>query len=522
MVQWWCRLEQQEVLQDLGLTGLRARALGIQAWVINVEVGADGSLLPALPLEKLLAAADSGGPQLCLMLQLSQSLSPSAEKKLAVALAHWLVQPMAALMAGRPVLLIENHNGLSHQHYGVERLRLTLQWELWQKHKTLKKATPWLIGLPGPNWECSLIEPQRTCDKYIQNLRQVHQGPWPTGVHIPIVHAPNKQSCGGTEKLYSEWLEQAGAVSTCYRNGASDAVVLIESWHNHRRNWRSSSIRSKSSAQLQPRIRDKFVIKYPAASTTEEWGETNAKHLALLVHGFYPDLLANLLLRLPQQTIEPEIDLYISTPFTQMDQIANLLKEQGWQRVRLFGVENRGRDIAPFLLKLMPCAVKTGHRYFIKIHTKLSNHLSDGDLWSAHLAGSLLSPGSITYCLQKLELNNKLGLLAPAGTLVPLSLNLQPSVSHLIKLCKRTSINAATLLQQHFIAGSMMAGRLEAIQQIYSLGLELENFEAEAGQTDGTLAHALERWLCIAAANDGWQLGELPGDSRAVPGFGYR
>ena len=80
MVQWWCRLEQQEVLQDLGLTGLRARALGIQAWVINVEVGADGSLLPALPLEKLLGAADSGGPQLCLMLQLSQSLSPSAEK----------------------------------------------------------------------------------------------------------------------------------------------------------------------------------------------------------------------------------------------------------------------------------------------------------------------------------------------------------------------------------------------------------------------------------------------------------
>jgi lipopolysaccharide biosynthesis protein len=77
------------------------------------------------------------------------------------------------------------------------------------------------------------------------------------------------------------------------------------------------------------------------------------------------------------------------------------------------------------------------------------------------------------------------------------------------------------MLQQAFIAGSMMAGRLEALKPIADFSLNLADFEPEQGQTDGTLAHALERWLCCTAAREGWHLGELPGDTRAVPGFGY-
>ena len=49
-----------------------------------------------------------------------------------------------------------------------------------------------------------------------------------------------------------------------------------------------------------------------------------------------------------------------------------LLKRLGWKRAQVFGVENRGRDMAPFLLHLLPAAVDGDHQLFVKVHTKRS------------------------------------------------------------------------------------------------------------------------------------------------------
>ena len=40
-------------------------------------------------------------------------------------------------------------------------------------------------------------------------------------------------------------------------------------------------------------------------------------------------------------------------------------------------------------------------------------------------------------------------------------------------------------------------------------------------QTDGTLAHACERWIGATASAAGWSLEVLSGDTRSVPGFGF-
>ena len=134
------------------------------------------------------------------------------------------------------------------------------------------------------------------------------------------------------------------------------------------------------------------------------------------VHGFYLDGLAEMLRDLPRA----DIDLYVSTPHWQFSAMAALLRQQRWPRVRLFAVPNRGRDLAPFLLQMLPVARAAGHRSFIKLHTKSSPHLSEGQDWAAHLVDSLLDP----VVVEKLLREPVSGLLAPAGTLVPITLQL--------------------------------------------------------------------------------------------------
>ena len=68
----------------------------------------------------------------------------------------------------------------------------------------------------------------------------------------------------------------------------------------------------------------------------------------------------------------------------------------------------------------------------------------------------------------------------------------------------------------------MFAGRVDLLKPLVNLGQQLSDFEPEAGQTDGTLAHALERWIGVLAHHQRFRVDELPGNSRAMPGFGYR
>ena len=188
----------------------------------------------------------------------------------------------------------------------------------------------------------------------------------------------------------------------------------------------------------------------------------------------------------------------------------------------LFGVVNRGRDISPFVLQLLPAALEVGHYAFIKLHTKASLHLADGGSWGEKLEAALLAPGLLRGLAAHLDAHPSLGLLGPAGTRVPMTLQLQNNAPWLQRLRHHGDLSGQELLAASFIAGSMMAGRLSALRPLLDLGLRLDQFEPEAGQTDGTLAHALERWIGVVIQQQGLELRELKGTRAGIPEFGHR
>ena len=143
--------------------------------------------------------------------------------------------------------------------------------------------------------------------------------------------------------------------------------MVLESWDGHR-GWFAAAEPTEEQLFPQP------VLPTPLRA----WGTPNAEHWALLLHGYYLDCLETMLEPLlPQQDgggDAPGLDLYVSTPVAQLPQTALLLRRLGWKRVKLFGVENRGRDIAPFLLQLLPEVIANEHQFFVKVHTKQSPH----------------------------------------------------------------------------------------------------------------------------------------------------
>jgi len=209
----------------------------------------------------------------------------------------------------------------------------------------------------------------------------------------------------------------------------------------------------------------------------------------VVVHAWHLDVFDSILGVLAQAGTP--LRLVVTTDPGHAQAVRECLAARGLQaEVEVAG--NRGRDILPFL-RVANRLLDEGEDWVLKLHTKRSPHLENGADWAAELLAALAGNGRLDAIAAALPAQApQLGMVAAEGHLLPLAQFLGGNGPGLDYLQRRLGL-APARGDERFPSGSMFWVRLEALRPLLDAHLDEEDFEVEAGQVDGTLAHAIER-----------------------------
>lgn len=278
------------------------------------------------------------------------------------------------------------------------------------------------------------------------------------------------------------------------------------------------------------------------ASAFENLRDANGKpHLAVQLHLYYEDLLPEFVENLNH--IPCPFDLYISirdlasASAKQNACLKNASLEQGASQseekntdakqdataqrisdieqacqsitmlhsVTVKPTQNRGRDIAPMYV-LFGKELRT-YKYVLHMHSKKSLYQGSEQLgWRQYSVGSLIgSREQATRIISMLESDDSFGLIYPERFV-----EMAPEAyGWLSDEAKGREFMESIGVPFHggiflYPAGSFFLVRNAAIPQIWNRNLKYTDFDEEAGQIDGTLAHVLERALGQVVTQNGF------------------
>lgn len=160
-------------------------------------------------------------------------------------------------------------------------------------------------------------------------------------------------------------------------------------------------------------------------------------------------------------------------------------------------VENRGRDILPFL-GMLRTIKDMGYVAVCKIHSKRSVYRLDGDKIRDELLDALLGSSVVaSEIFERFSSKPELGLVAAEKYLIAhTDHNMTFSGDAVSALSSKLDLD---FNYGEFPAGSMFWFKPEALESILSIDESM--FEVEDGLADGTLAHGVERVICSVVKN---------------------
>lgn len=233
-------------------------------------------------------------------------------------------------------------------------------------------------------------------------------------------------------------------------------------------------------------------------------GEISSR-IAVHAHVYYSDLITELAWYL--KNIPFAFDLFISVSTDEARdacrQAFSGLAQSG--RVVVDVVPNRGRDIAPMVCHFG--ARLATYDYICHLHTKKSAYTRGGmDGWREYLFRQLLgSEDQVRRIVSIFEKDQDAGIVYPQNyEHLPYWGNTWLSNRTLgSRMCRQMGITDMPEGYFDYPAGSMFWARSKAIQSLFSVDIQLTDFPEEAGQTDGSLAHCVERLLVLAVKHAG-------------------
>ena len=241
---------------------------------------------------------------------------------------------------------------------------------------------------------------------------------------------------------------------------------------------------------------------------------TGASRVGVILHAFHVELVPELIAYISH--IPAPADVFVSTD-TEHKRTFLEAAFAHWSKgsIAIRITPNRGRDIAPKLVGFAD--VHNRYELILHLHTKASPHEARLAGWRGYLMETLLgSPASVHGIFEAFARTPALGMVAPQHID-----ELRPWIrwggNHTTAegLAKRMGFSMPHAAPLDFPSGSMFWARSAALRPLLDLHLRFDDFPEENGQTDGTLAHAVERLyfhVCEQAGYD-WikvtALGEL-------------
>lgn len=304
-----------------------------------------------------------------------------------------------------------------------------------------------------------------------------------------------------TPKEYRSWLHEALTYTRWFSHAGNPGLVFINAWNE----W-------AEGAYLEPDLRFGHAYLNATSDALSAWHDSKMcclqdaprrSDVAVILHLHYPELAEEFQAALSNI----ECDIWISLT----DRACFDLIRKYFPDARIFLVANRGRDIAPFLA-LGPLIWRLGYPLGLKLHSKRSPHRVDGDRWRRTLVQGLLPAGINTKALRvAMEIDTSIGIIAPDKHHLCLADYLGNNAPWLNRLERLTGIGI--LPDEKFIAGSMFWFRPDAMRLLFETSIHPGDFDFENGQVDGTLAHAIERFVGSCVRHAGYrvvQMHELP------------
>lgn len=213
--------------------------------------------------------------------------------------------------------------------------------------------------------------------------------------------------------------------------------------------------------------------------------------VCLCIHAFHPELLSDISTRL--SSIPVPVRALVTTSPDKYQEVLTIARSWPFP-AEVLSLENRGRDILPFLLSLKQVR---SNELILKVHTKKSSHRGDGDVWRNELINKLLEPTATREIFEAFRKDYRLGMIVPDGHVLSVDEFMGHNRMQYDALCNRLMPKQSHVLHPIFAGGAMFFARKQALEPLLQLAHDPAAFEPEQGQLDGTLAHAVERILGV-------------------------
>ncbi|MCB1365154.1 MAG: glycoside hydrolase family 99-like domain-containing protein [Rhodobacteraceae bacterium] len=246
---------------------------------------------------------------------------------------------------------------------------------------------------------------------------------------------------------------------------------------------------------------------------------------AIVVHVYYPDLWDEFDETL--RRLDIAFDLYVTLTWRgeETEALAGRIRA-AWPDAQVVAMPNRGRDMLPFL-HLVNAGWLDGYAAVCKFHTKKSPHRQDGDHWRRHLIAGILPEAGTGALLERFMADPRAAFWVADGQHYDDTQWWGSNYRTVERLLHRVEVTPDRR-RLSFPAGSMYWVKPQILALLRGMMLTPDDFDFELGQTDGTVAHALERVLgvmCDAAGMEIRQTTQLreaaapPPRPRQRPGF---